>query len=136
MNETKQYHFILIDDSKLDSFIGEKVIQSTAASASANVFMDAQEALNFIINTAPANDGLKTIVLVDIQMPLMTGFEFIEAFEAQVPEEKQKNYIINLLSSSINENDMARGKGYKSVNTFLSKPIKKDTLETMLKELL
>ena len=130
MSENKRYHFILIDDSKLDCFIGEKVIQGTGAQASLHVFMDAKEALGFIQKREA--DELKTILLVDIQMPLMTGFEFIESFEKLIPEEKQANYIINLLSSSINENDIIQAKSYRSVNDFLNKPIKKDTLQAML----
>lgn len=134
MSGQNQYHFILIDDSKLDCFIGEKVIQTSGACASINVFMDANQALEYVISKEETDD-LKTIILVDIQMPLMTGFEFIESFEKSVAEEKQPRYIINLLSSSINESDITRGKAYKSVNTFLSKPIKKDTLAAMLSEL-
>lgn len=133
MSEEKKYHFILIDDSKLDCFIGEKVIQNTGSPVSLTAFMDAQEALEFIRQREI--DANKTIILVDIQMPLMTGFEFIESFENTVDEEKQSNYIINLLSSSINENDIIRGKSYKSVNDFLNKPIKKETLKEMLDKL-
>lgn len=130
MNESTRYHFILIDDSKLDCFIGEKVIQSIGCHVSLTVFMDAQEALNFIGSREV--DENKTIILVDIQMPLMTGFEFIESFEQMVDESKQSNYIINLLSSSINENDMIKARSYKSVNDFLNKPIKKDVLQAMI----
>lgn len=133
MNESKRYHFILIDDSKLDCFIGEKVIQSIERHISLSVFMDAKEALEFIKNREV--DENKTIVLVDIQMPLMTGFEFIECFEQMVDEDKQANYAINLLSSSINENDMIKARSYKSVNDFLNKPIRKDTLRDMVDKL-
>lgn len=133
MNENRRYHFILIDDSKLDCFIGEKVIQGIGNPISLTVFMDAQEALGFIKNRDI--DENKTIILVDIQMPLMTGFEFIESFEQLVDENKQDNYIINLLSSSINENDMIKARSYKSVNDFLNKPIKKDMLQAMIDRL-
>lgn len=133
MNENKKYHFILIDDSKLDCFIGEKVIQNIGRHLSLSIFMDAKEALEFIKNREV--DENKTVILVDIQMPLMTGFEFIECFEQSVDEEKRPNYVINLLSSSINENDMIKARSYKSVNDFLNKPIRKDTLQAMIDRL-
>ncbi|HTN45497.1 MAG TPA: response regulator [Flavipsychrobacter sp.] len=129
----KAYHFILIDDSKLDGFIGEKVIHNTGRSLSVQVFTDASLALEFI-KQRPV-DEKKTIVLVDILMPLMTGFDFIEAFLKDVPADKQDNYIINLLSSSINESDLIKSQSYPCVNTFLSKPIKKEMLVEILDKL-
>jgi len=133
MNNREQYHFILIDDSKLDCFIGEKVIQNNGACRSFQSFSDAQNALEHI-KIRPIDES-KTILLVDINMPLMTGFEFIESFEKNIPEDKQPNYIINLLSSSINQSDIIRAKSYKSVHDFLNKPIKKDTLQAMIDSL-
>ena len=65
-------------------------------------------------------------------MPVMNGFEFIEAYEEKIPEEARNKYLVNLLSSSINETDMIRAKGYKSVNKFLNKPLTKDTLDVIL----
>lgn len=133
MEEKSLYHFILIDDSKLDCFIGEKIIAGTGACASFTAFMDANDALSFIENRAI--DQHRVIVLLDIQMPLMTGFEFIEKFEAMLSEEQQANYIVNLLSSSINQEDMVRAQSYKSVHSFLNKPLNKERLLEMIAEL-
>ena len=123
-------HFIVIDDSKLDCFIAEKVIQNTGRSESVKSFMTASEALDYIKQSSPSDK--KTILFIDIQMPLMNGFEFVEAFEKNVPQEVRTNYVVNLLSSSINESDMIRAKGYKSVNQFLNKPLTKNSLDAVL----
>ncbi|HRO43286.1 MAG TPA: response regulator [Flavipsychrobacter sp.] len=128
MNSDKM-HFVVIDDSKLDCFIAEKVIQNTGRSESVRTFAAATDALEYI-QTLP--DDKKTVVLVDIQMPVMNGFDFLEQFEKSVPQEKRSNFIINLLSSSINETDQIRAKAYKFVNRFLNKPLTKSTLENML----
>jgi hypothetical protein len=55
-------------------------------------------------------------------MPLMNGFEFVEAFEV-LPGEIQDGYIIFMLSSSINENDINRISNYKSVKQIINKPL-------------
>lgn len=124
-------HFVVIDDSKLDCFIAEKVIQNTGRCESVRSFMMAADALEFL-GKQPFDDEHRIMILVDIQMPIMNGFEFIESFEAIVPEERRRNYIINLLSSSINESDMIRAKAYQSVRTFLNKPLTKSSIEDFL----
>lgn len=127
---SEKLNFIVIDDSKLDCFIAEKVIQNSGRSETVKSFMVATEALDYI--TSNSSSDTKTVVLVDIQMPVMNGFEFIEAYEEKIPEEARNKYLVNLLSSSINETDMIRAKGYKSVNKFLNKPLTKDTLDVIL----
>ncbi len=127
---SEKLNFIVIDDSKLDCFIAEKVIQNSGRSETVKSFMVATEALDYIMSKSSSDT--KTVVLVDIQMPVMNGFEFIEAYEEKIPEEARNKYLVNLLSSSINETDMIRAKGYKSVNKFLNKPLTKDTLDVIL----
>lgn len=128
MNADKM-HFVVIDDSKLDCFIAEKVIQNTGRSESVRSFAVASEALDYI-KTLPADK--KTIVLVDIQMPVMNGFDFLAEFEKNVPQEQRSNFVVNLLSSSINETDQIRAKSFKFVNRFLNKPLTRNALENML----
>ena len=124
-------NFIVIDDSKLDCFIAEKIILNSGMSESVKVFQQAGQALEYI----KASSGLQTttIVFVDIQMPVMNGFEFVENFE-NLPAELKKNYHMYMLSSSINENDIARVKGYASVKHFLNKPLTNDTIRAVLEE--
>ncbi|MBS1688432.1 MAG: response regulator [Bacteroidetes bacterium] len=127
----QKLHFIVIDDSKLDCFIAEKIIRNTGVSESIKSFVDAREALEHIKNHPATDAANKTILIVDIQMPVMNGFEFVEAFE-ELPEEIQKGYIIYVLSSSINESDLTRVRNYKSVKHFLNKPLTSNTLSTLV----
>lgn len=122
--------FIVIDDSKLDCFIAEKIIRNSGKSDDVTVFQQATDALEHINN---ANSSAQTIVFVDIQMPVMNGFEFVENFE-NLPDDTKANYHIYMLSSSINENDIAKVKGYASVKHFLNKPLTNDTINAVLEE--
>lgn len=126
-------HFVVVDDSKLDCFIAEKVIQGTANCASVKTFMMATEALEYI-NSDPFEES-RVVVLVDIQMPIMNGFEFIENLEAKLTPKQKNKYIIHLLSSSINESDMLRAESFQTVKSFLNKPLTKASLEQMLHSL-
>ncbi len=134
MYQTDAYHFILIEDSQLDAFIGQKIIQSLGAPAlTVEVFLDPEVALKELLNRG--NSTARTIILLDIQMPLMNGFQFMDAFEKNAAPEIKDQYIISMLSSSINEKDLIKAKSYQSVHSFLHKPLKKDMLENLLNEL-
>ena len=127
----QKVHFIIIDDSRLDCFITEKIIQNTGMSASIKSFLEAPKALEFIKDNPPPADGNKNIIITDIYMPLMNGFEFIEEFE-KFPQEIVGNYTVYMLSSSINENDINRVANYKSVKQFLNKPLNSNVLISLL----
>src|SRR3989337_4543999 len=100
-------NFLVIDDNKLDCFIAEKIINNTGLSSKISLFQNALEALQLVQEPIVGSGEPKTIIIVDIQMPLMNGFEFIEAFEA-LPAETRARYLIFMLSSTINQNDVNR----------------------------
>lgn len=126
-------HFIIIDDSQLDCFIAEKIIQNTGTFSSVKTYNQALEALEVIKGSGEKKDAV-TIIVLDIQMPLMNGFQFVEAFE-QLPEEIRAGYAIFMFSSSINENDKNRMENYPSIRRFYGKPISKDTVAKMIEQL-
>ena len=129
MVQTK-LNFIVVDDSKLDCFIAEKIIKNTGISETIKSFLHAPEALEYI-KGIPTDEHIRTIMLVDIQMPVMNGFEFVEAFE-KLPKDITKNYTIYIISSSINENDLSRVHNYATVKQFLNKPLTSNNLAILL----
>lgn len=128
-----KWNFIVIDDNKLDCFIAEKIIRNTGLSKSIETFSDAHQALEFVKNNIQSNLQ-KNIIIVDIQMPLMNGFEFVEAFE-MLPQELQKQFEIFMLTSSINENDLNRVRNYSSVKHLLNKPLTSEKLSYLISQL-
>ncbi|MFA5245078.1 MAG: response regulator [Pedobacter sp.] len=126
-------HFIIIDDSQLDCFIAEKIIQNTGTFSSIKSYTQAADALESIKNSDKINDAV-TIIVLDIQMPLMNGFQFVEAFE-QLPKKIQAGHAIFLFSSSINENDKNRMENYPAIRRFYGKPISKETVAKMIEQL-
>lgn len=126
-------NFIIIDDSRLDCFIAEKIIQNSGTYSSIKSYMEATEAYEAIKNGLIGDDSIITIIILDIQMPVMNGFQFVEVFE-QLPKEIQSKFAIFLFSSSINENDKNRLDNYPSIIRFYSKPISKDTVAQMIEQ--
>ena len=134
MKPVQQYHFIIIDDSPFDCLIAEKVVQNTQRHLSIRSFQDAQKALNYIAQGGNQDHQTKNIILLDIQMPVMNGFAFLDQFEA-LPEETTSNYVVFFATSSINTNDITRSNGYRSVRHFLNKPLTTINFRQLIDEL-
>lgn len=130
MVQNKKQHFIVIDDSKLDCFIAEKIIRNTGMCESITSFLQAKDALDFIASHKPESQD-PVIVLVDIQMPVMNGFEFVEEFE-RLPAEIIACYNIYVISSSINDEDLSKVHNYRTVIRFLNKPLTSNNLSLLL----
>jgi CheY-like chemotaxis protein len=124
-------HFIVIDDSKLNCFIAEKIIRNSDKCKSVQVFIEASEALDFIKTRPEITDPSRTIIILDIQMPVMNGFEFVETFE-KLPDATKGQYDIFMISSSVNESDRNRISNYTSVKQLLIKPLTKEMLSYII----
>ena len=130
MAQNNKHNFIVIDDSKLDCFIAERIIKNTGKCESIHSFTQAREALEYITTSTPPQP-LPVIVLVDIQMPVMNGFQFVEAFE-KLPYQITSSYTIYVISSSINDEDLKKVHLYPSVKQFINKPLTSNMLSMLL----
>ncbi|MDB5031645.1 response regulator [Mucilaginibacter sp.] len=123
--------FIVIDDTDLDHFIAKRVITNKHKTARVKSFMDATLALEHI--TEERDDASTKVVLIflDIYMPIMNGFQFIDEFEKLHPDIQDKYYIV-ALTSSREVSDINRIKSHGSFKTWLTKPITADALSVLL----
>ncbi len=120
--------FLIIDDSDLDRFIVNKLINHIGKPARVDIFINGKLAFDHIKDNTLLGLERPAIVFLDVQMPLMTGFEFVEQFE-QLPAPIQEQYYLVALSSSMNKSDMIKMNTYRAVKKVLEKPI---TMETLL----
>lgn len=126
------YNYIIIDDNKIDLLVAAKAIEMIVNSLSEiHQFLNANHALKFIESY---KSDFITIVLIDIQMPIMNGFEFMEAFEKLNLLQKQQ-FICTFLTSSSNDLDRLRAQKFPSIKQFINKPFTSDTLLTLLKSI-
>ena len=125
--------FILIDDDPIFIFLNKKVLETTTCMDSVLDFTSGIDALEHIKKELDNID--KVVILLDIRMPIMDGFSFIDELKKTVGPAIDK-FIIYLLSSSIYQADIDKAKEYPEVRDFLNKPLNTDKMESVCKELM
>ena len=122
---------LLIDDDKINNFLNRSIIEKTCGNeCEVSEFTNPEEAFDFLKECTTANtEECPDIVFLDINMPEMSGFEFLEKLEEdQINILKTKIFI---LSSSLDPNDIERSKEFTIVSDFISKPLDKSKLENI-----
>jgi len=120
-------NFIVIDDSKIDCFIAEKVLLNSGLSNSCQVFQRATDALEHI--KRPGFKSAPVVIFVDEHMPFMSGTDFVKAFsEAEIP--RKEDYQIYLLSSSIGGTDRPASEP-PLVKKFINKPLTQSIVQDL-----
>jgi len=115
----------IIDDDKLVLHIFDRVAKKLPVFGDIEAFLDSQEAFEKLLSVVDSKTELPDLVLIDINMPKMNGWEFIEALEKQRPNHGIRFMII---SSSVDHNDVARSRTYENVIDFIPKPLSTDKL--------
>lgn len=117
---------LLLDDSELDNFINEKTLESVSFAKKIYVSTNGKSALEFINNLivsgGAVNGTYPDVMFVDLNMPIMGGFEFIERLK-KLTDEKLKECKIIILTSSIDGNDRIKAQEIIKDVVFLNKPL-------------
>jgi len=135
MSDTKNFYAVmLIDDNEIDNLINQKMIE--AANITEHIFTHtgARSAIEFLKNIEKVEDVaekiLPDVIFLDIDMPLMDGFQFLDEFDKLTDASKQKCKIV-MLTSSINPQDVNKSKEYTYVKKYINKPLSQENLEKL-----
>ncbi len=122
---------IIVDDEPTSLFICRKTLELSNVFTQIQTFESPVEALDYLKNVYEKNlvEEIPSLILVDINMPIMNGWEFIEEFK-KIPEDKTKNTIINILSSSDSEQDIKKAAGIDKITDYISKPLTVEKAKT------
>ena len=118
---------ILIDDDVVDHKLCERLVRRSGMVETFLGFLSAEEALGYLATQdMPATDA----IFLDINMPRMNGFEFLEAATERLGENFAR-MVVFMLTTSLNPVDMARAQSYPVVKEYVSKPLALEDLERL-----
>lgn len=127
-NLSDKLSLFLIDDDDINTFIISKIAERTGFQMEIISRSNGKAALEYIQQLVDNHQELPDLTLIDINMPVMNGWEFVEAFEQLIPNSVNDMY---MLSSSVYENDIEKAKVYSSVKGFISKPLAMERLKEL-----
>jgi CheY-like chemotaxis protein len=125
--------FLLVDDDPINNYLSKIILKKSLEEVHITDFTVPEDALDFIKSGANHNPSGETItIFLDINMPTMSGWEFLEAFELFDLSIKEQ-YHIYILSSTINHNDINLARENCLVIDFLEKPLNQTILNKLFK---
>lgn len=129
----KNLQYIVVDDDTTNNMICELNIRRFNKEADVELFVSPEEALDYIRLTSESNvEDYQAILFLDINMPTMTGWDFLDIFSG-FSEKVRKRFTIYILTSAIQSFEQEQKK-YPFVVGFLSKPLTKTVLEKIFNE--
>lgn len=121
----------VIDDDTIYQFTTKKIIEKAGITAEVSMFSDPEVALASFGSLDHPESQFPDIIFLDINMPFMDGWQFLNSFEP-IQEKIQKKIHIFLVSSSVDEADTERASACKLLSGYIYKPF---TREKLLKSL-
>ena len=120
--------YILIDDDPIINLVHKKIIKKNDLEAEVTDFISGKKALDYLKNS---NDTEMNIILLDINMPEMNGFEFLDALlKSNTINCEQFNIFI--LTSSLNNKDKEQAIQYPILKGYLEKPLDISNLQKLI----
>ena len=122
---------LLIDDDKSTNFLHKIIIEETGVSEKVEAVQTGQEALDYLERKKEGVYPRPDLIFLDINMPGMNGWEFLEEYE-KLDDNLKGEIMIMMLTTSINPYDEEKAKNTKFINGFLNKPLTTEALEKII----
>ena len=126
--------FIVIDDNGINNSICRMVIEKSFEGAVVNTFTEPEAGIEYITECHNSNKTNKTILLLDINMPSLNGWEVLDQFQL-FPEEMRALYQVFMLSSSVTMQDKVHAENHHLVTGYIEKPLTIARLKTIMENM-
>ena len=122
---------LIVDDDPISVLITKKLIEHFRMGHQTSTAANGKEALEIFSKCKTNSTKMPDVIFLDLDMPIMNGFEFLETLQLQYRSEINNVNVI-ILTSSIDPNDIKRAEQF-GVSNFLNKPITEGKLHSVLK---
>lgn len=119
----------IIDDDPIYQFLINKIIGNSKANHEVLFFKNGKEALDYF--TLDPDKNLPEIILLDLEMPVMDGWDFLR----EIDKFHTENTAIYIVSSSVSDEDKEKAKAFPKIKGHFSKPINSNKIEEITKKL-
>lgn len=122
---------LLVDDNDTDNLIAKRLLELTGFSKQIHICNSGIAAIEWLTFLLAQKEPMPELIFLDINMPLMDGFTFLDAFEHLYPQLPKSTKIV-ILSSSDNQADIERMMKNVYVCGFITKPLTSEALKLWL----
>ncbi|MEI1277581.1 response regulator [Leptospira venezuelensis] len=127
----KKQKLLLVDDDAIFVEIAKRTIEKTGAVESLKVFPDGEGAISFLKEHQSEPDIIPDFIFLDINMPFMDGWQFLDEY-ANFVHALSKKPEIYMVSSSVDDSDLRRAKEIPLVKDYIIKPVSLDSFKKIL----
>jgi CheY-like chemotaxis protein len=119
---------LLVDDDVATNYLTRMVLEEADVAETIETTLNGKEALAFLTNTGKYENNTNdlfpqpSLIFLDINMPVMDGWEFLDAYQ-KLPEHQRAKIIIVMLTTSLNPDDKIRAETATDVTSFRNKPM-------------
>lgn len=124
-------HILLVDDDDVTNFLSREMLRIYTPSPQIDTVLNGHEAIEYLLSRADHPNQLPDIILLDINMPVMDGWEFLAEFDKLKRPGFEKIHII-MFTSSVYYEDIDKARTYASVKDIFSKPLDERKIKDIL----
>jgi CheY-like chemotaxis protein len=121
---------LLVDDDVINNFINARLIRKSELCDDLHIATNGKEAITYLISKLEKQESCPELILLDINMPVMDGFEFVEAFR-KLNFVNQNKVVIVMLTTSSNPKDLEKVESLK-IGDYINKPLTEEKLKSVV----